>query len=87
MTLVVPPPATRRSRAVLRPVAPGSTAVCRGCGAWVKFAARVRRQQVIANVYVDGRWQRVEHYHPACYTDAGEPHGPAGELAPSVARR
>ena len=87
MTLVVPPPTTGRSRAVLRPVAPGSAVVCPVCGAWVKFAARVRRQQVIANVYVDGRWHRVEHYHPACYADAGEPHGPVGELASPGVRR
>lgn len=41
----------------------------------VKFAAKVRRQQVIANVYVGDRWNRVEHYHAECYDSAGEPHG------------
>jgi uncharacterized protein (DUF983 family) len=87
MTLVVSPPTTGRSRAVLRPVAAGNTAVCPACGAPVKFAARVRRQQVIANVYVDGRWDRVEHYHPACYADAAEPHGPAVETPSQSYRR
>ena len=50
----------------------------RQCGTQVKFRAKERGQQVICNVYVDGRWNRVEHYHSACYADAGEPHGGAG---------
>jgi hypothetical protein len=41
----------------------------------VKFAARVRRYQVIANVYVNGSWARVEHYHPECYDAAKTPYG------------
>lgn len=64
-----------RSRAVLRPVQPGSTNLCAGCETPVKFAAKVRRNQVIANVYVAGRWNRVEHYHPECYGSCSEPHG------------
>jgi hypothetical protein len=43
----------------------------------VKFAAKSKLQQVICNVYVDGRWNRVEHYHEACYVEAGEPYGAA----------
>jgi hypothetical protein len=43
----------------------------------VKFAARVRRYQVIANVYVNGSWARVEHFHPECYEKAENPYGPA----------
>ena len=35
----------------------------------------MRNQQVICNIYVDGRWNRVEHYHSQCYGEAGEPHG------------
>ncbi len=65
-----------RSRAVLRPVRPGSIALCPGCTQTVKFAARVRRNQVIANVYVDGHWARVEHYHPECYEQLARPYGP-----------
>jgi hypothetical protein len=43
----------------------------------VKFAAKTRRHQVICNVYVKGKWDRVEHYHAECYETAGEPHGTA----------
>ena len=65
------------SRAVLRPVEPGNDAVCAHCRAPIKFTARQHRRQAIANVYVDGTWSRVEHYHEPCYEEAGEPHGPA----------
>jgi hypothetical protein len=37
----------------------------------------MRRSQVIANVYVDGVWDRVEHYHAECYDEAGSPYGDA----------
>jgi len=65
------------SRAVLRRVEAGSMALCAHCGEQVKFAAKVHRFQAIANVYVDGRWDRVEHFHEECYEVAGEPYGPA----------
>ncbi len=87
MSLVLSPPAIGQSRAVLRPVPAGNSAVCPTCGALVKFAARVRKQQVIANVYVDGRWARVEHFHPTCYAEAGEPHGAVIENLPPERRR
>ena len=45
----------------------------------MKFAAKVQRQQVIANVYVDGRWNRVEHFHAECYDEAGLPYGQASD--------
>jgi hypothetical protein len=35
--------------------------------------------QVIANVYVDGRWNRVEHFHDECYALAGDPFGQVAE--------
>jgi hypothetical protein len=70
---------TFASRAVLRRVEAGSTDYCAGCDEQVKFAAKQNRQQVIANVYLDGRWDRVEHYHAACYETAGEPYGKAIE--------
>ena len=63
------------SRAVLRRVEAGSTAMCSTCGQMVKFAAKEARTQVIANVYVDGRWARVEHFHAECYQEAGSPYG------------
>ena len=66
------------SRAVVRRVEAGSAAICAACDAQVKFTAKAQRQQVIANVYVDGRWNRVEHYHFECYAEAGEPYGLTG---------
>lgn len=68
-----------RSRAVLRRIEAGSMALCTECGQQVKFAAKLALLQAIANVYIDGRWNRVEHYHQDCYLTAGEPHGPAVE--------
>jgi hypothetical protein len=75
----VPPTPIARldTRAVVRSVEAGSFIECSRCGERVKFQAKVRTQQVICNIYVDGRWDRVEHYHMACYGDAGEPHGEA----------
>ncbi len=65
------------SRAVTRPVEAGSSVKCASCGQPVKFTAKVRLSQVIANVYVDGVWSRVEHYHAECYDIAGQPYGSA----------
>ena len=69
------------SRAVLRRVEAGSMTLCRHCSQQVKFAAKMHRYQVIANVYVDGRWDRVEHFHQECYDEACEPHGTAEDSA------
>lgn len=66
-----------KSRAVMRVVEPGTTAICARCGNPVKFAARAQHRQVIANVYVKGIWNRVEHFHAECYVEASEPYGPA----------
>jgi hypothetical protein len=65
------------SRAVLRPIEAGNTAGCAACGAPVRFVARARSFQVIANVYVRGVWDRVEHYHFECYEEIGSPYGAA----------
>jgi len=67
---------TLGSRAVLRRVEAGNLALCAQCGEQVKFAAKQNRQQVIANVYVDAKWDRVEHFHAECYDEADEPFGP-----------
>ncbi len=75
------------SRAVLRPVDPGNDASCAHCDEPVKFAARQQRRQVIANVYSDGRWNRVEHYHEDCYGAAGAPHGAPAAASEATARR
>jgi hypothetical protein len=74
------------SRAVLRDVEPGSTVECIHCGERVKFQAKVRHKQVICNVYVGGRWDRVEHFHEPCYDLAGLPHGTV-DTTPVVKRR
>ena len=63
------------SRAVSRPVEPGSGVDCAHCGELVKFSAKVRASKVIANVYDAGVWQRVEHYHAECYDACGQPYG------------
>ena len=65
------------SRAVVRRIEPGNLAVCVHCQQPVKFAAKLHKMQVIANVYVDGRWNRVEHFHDECYGQAESPYGDA----------
>lgn len=67
----------KKSRAVSRLVEPGLDASCAGCGDRVKFVAKRRSHQVIANIYVEQVWNRVEHFHHDCYRDAGQPYGPA----------
>ena len=63
------------SRAVERTIEPGNSAICVHCGTPVKFVARAQLRQVIANVYEDGVWNRVEHFHAECYEQAGRPYG------------
>ena len=65
------------SRAVARYIEAGNTATCAACKLPVKFRAKSKLQQVIANVYTAGVWERVEHYHVDCYENAGRPYGPA----------
>lgn len=71
------------SRAVLRQLEPGPAEYCAGCGervAWAppRMAGGGRGQRkVVANVYSDGVWQRVEHWHEDHYLAAGEPYGKA----------
>ncbi|MEO1062125.1 MAG: hypothetical protein AAFZ07_11950 [Actinomycetota bacterium] len=63
------------SRAVIRLIDAGNSAYCAHCGEPIKFRARIRAYQVICNVYVKNRWDRVEHYHEQCYEEAGTPYG------------
>jgi hypothetical protein len=63
------------SRAVERPIEAGNSAMCAFCGEPVKFIARAHLRQVIANVYVEGTWDRVEHFHAECYEKAERPYG------------
>lgn len=64
-----------KSRAVTRLIEAGSMTECSHCEERVKFRARERHQQVICNVYINGRWDHVEHFHEDCYTTAGMPYG------------
>ncbi len=73
---------TWESRAIIRAIEPRNDANCAHCGAPVKFAPRKKHQQVIANVYEGGVWDRVEHYHVDCYTEAKEPYGPPARVEP-----
>ena len=76
-----------KSRAVLRDVEPGSTVECAQCGERVKFQAKMRHKQVICNVYVAGKWDRVEHFHSECYETAGEPFGEVDTTPPVKLRQ
>lgn len=63
------------SRAVVRLIEPGNNAYCAKCDELLKFRARLRLEQVICNVYVKNKWDRVEHYHPECYKKLRSPYG------------
>ena len=76
-----------QSRSVLRMIEAGSSAICVTCDDQIKFRAKVRANQVICNVYVDGKWDRVEHYHFDCYDVAGKPYGESASDAPSRINR
>ena|SRR5436190_5602417 len=72
-----------QSRAVQRTIEAGSSAMCATCDEQVKFKAKTKALQVICNVYVDGKWNRVEHYHFECYSLAGEPYGTPAANVPT----
>jgi len=74
---------TLGSRAVLRTIEAGSSAMCVTCDEQVKFKAKVKMHQVICNVYVNGKWDRVEHYHLECYDRAGQPYGTPASNVPT----
>jgi hypothetical protein len=82
MKLFMAKTSTFQSRAVLRTIEAGSSAMCTTCDDQVKFKAKVKMQQVICNVYADGKWARVEHYHLECYDVMGEPYGTPAADAP-----
>jgi hypothetical protein len=75
------------SRAVIRAIEAGNSATCVVCSRPVKFSAKTKLQQVIANVYVDHVWDRVEHFHAECYEAAGRPYGSAALAASGAERR
>lgn len=63
------------SRAVKRPIEAGASQDCPFCEEQVSFKARERASQVICNIYENGVWVKVEHYHEKCYTKAKKPYG------------
>lgn len=65
------------TRAVAKLITAGAEGACVHCNVVVKFQAKKKARRVICNVYVDGRWDRLEIFHYTCYQEAGEPHGPA----------
>lgn len=79
---------TRSVRRDLKTIAGLDWPTCEWCGEHIKYAApatlrSLRRRglpahthQIISNIYIDGRWDRVEHRHEACWFEAGEPWGP-----------
>lgn len=69
-------PPTTSSRAALRAVIPGTYVDCASCNQRVSYSAKTRPNQIIANVYCDGKWNRVEHFHEECYYRAESPYGP-----------
>jgi len=79
-TVGVPAAPVSATRAVVRAVEPGNDVRCVRCGKQIKFAARTHPRQVIANVYLDGAWNRVDHFHEECYLEADEPYGPIETL-------
>lgn len=66
---------TLQTRAVERVVVPGTTGICPRCDLSVKYEAKKHNRQVICNVYEDGKWNRIEHYHDKCYEKAKMPYG------------
>jgi hypothetical protein len=77
---------TWTSRAVLRSIEAGCAASCAHCGDQVKFKAKTKGLQVICNVYVNGKWDRVEHFHADCYDLAQAPYGPPDMSQPTRPR-
>ncbi len=75
--VVAHPSRDPQTRAIVREIVRGNHTECLTCGEQVRFRARLRHLTVICNVYTDGRWNRVEHYHLDCYRESGEPHGHA----------
>lgn len=52
--------------------------LCDSCGEHIKRSGTPHPRIVLANVYTDGRWDRLDAFHPECYTAEGEPYGEPG---------
>lgn len=56
-----------------------------GCGEIVKFSAQTPsgfRKKVVANIYWQGQWNRLEVWHLHCYAKAGYVYGLPAKLKP-----
>jgi|GEM_PF-6758731 len=73
------------TRAVQRDVVPGGYELCEQCADRIKFVAKDHLRMILCNVYeVDAstglpRWHHLERYHPKCYDEAGQLHGPIAD--------
>ena len=73
------------TRAVMLPVEGGSNFQdCNHCDERIKFMSPASQKAsihlagvIICNVYENGKWDRIEQFHPDCYKEAG---GPFGEI-------
>jgi hypothetical protein len=90
------------TRAVERICSAGERRDCAHCGENIGFEARKKNRQVIANIYMKqdvlgrwrtlkpgqygGQWDRVEHFHPGCYDELGQPYGETELLLPDYRR-
>ncbi len=63
------------TRAVIRRIEPRNNVWCAACDGLLTFRARYKNCQIIANIYKDDKWDRVAHWHPVCYDQAGQPYG------------
>ena len=72
---------------MVRTIDAGSSTICVHCEQQVKFSAKIKRHQVIANVYVKDDWNRVEHFHLECYLEAASPFGEVDPNAAPAPRR
>lgn len=85
MTLLDRP--TVGTRAHVRAIEAGAEDICPddrgGCGKTVKFLAQIPlryRRRVVANIYWQGKWNRIEVWHLLCYVAQGMPYGKLPEL-------
>ena len=69
----------------MRGVEPGNDVRCVSCGKQIKFAARTHPRQVIANIYLDGAWNRVPTISTRSATK--RPTSPTDRSTASVARQ
>jgi hypothetical protein len=77
------------TRSVVRMIEAGGEEICPtgrgGCGERVKFSAQTPskfRKKVVANIYWQSTWNRIEVWHLHCYGRAGYVYGVPTNLNP-----